>query len=195
MFGCSYFPYLRPYDKHKLEFRTERCVFIGYSPHHKVYQCLHSSGKVYISNHVVFDENSFPYQPGVDFSSIQESCSSQSTSSSHSTTETSSSMMQAFLASSSTSNLPASSSSQVSHSLSLVDLLVVSFSNQSEHSSPTNNTSLNNTLPRSPSLPHNLPLPQPLGHPMITRSKAGIFKPKIYLAALLSTPIEPTSVS
>lgn len=61
VFGCACYPYLRPYNRHKLEFRSSRCIFIGYSPHHKGYQCLHSSGRVYVSNHVIFDEKSFPY--------------------------------------------------------------------------------------------------------------------------------------
>ena len=60
IFGCACFPYLRPYNRHKLEFRIGRCIFIGYSSHHKGYKCLHSSRRVYISNHVVFDEKSFP---------------------------------------------------------------------------------------------------------------------------------------
>ena len=37
------------------------CVFIGYSPSHKGYKCLHASGKIYIARHVVFDEFTFPY--------------------------------------------------------------------------------------------------------------------------------------
>lgn len=65
---------LGPYNNHKLEFITGRCIFISYSSHHKGYQCLHSSGKVYISNHVIFYEQSFPYQAGVDFSFVSNSC-------------------------------------------------------------------------------------------------------------------------
>ena len=44
------------------------CIFIGYSSNHKGSQCLHSSRRVYISNHVVFNEKSFPYVHGIDFS-------------------------------------------------------------------------------------------------------------------------------
>lgn len=36
-------------------------MFLGYSLYHKDYRCLHpSSGRVYISRHVIFDESSFP---------------------------------------------------------------------------------------------------------------------------------------
>ena len=72
IFGCACFPYLRPYNRHKLEFKTGRCIFIGYSSHHKGYKCLHSSRRVYISNHVIFNKKSFPYIPSIDFSSITE---------------------------------------------------------------------------------------------------------------------------
>lgn len=44
------------------------------------------------------------------------------------------------------------------------------------------------------SLSSPLPLPQPSSYPMVIRSKASTFKPKTYLAALLSTPIELISI-
>lgn len=68
-FGCACYPTLKPYNKHKFNFRISRCIFISYNSHQKVYKYLHSSQRVYISNHVIFYENSFPYVSGVDFSS------------------------------------------------------------------------------------------------------------------------------
>ena len=62
VFGCSCFPYLIPYNKHKLAFKTSKCVFLGYSPFHKGYKCLHSSGRIYIAHSVALDELSFTYQ-------------------------------------------------------------------------------------------------------------------------------------
>ncbi|KZV26181.1 hypothetical protein F511_06348 [Dorcoceras hygrometricum] len=56
VFGCLCFPCLRPYNTHKLAFRSTPCTFLGYSEHHKGYKCLHSSGRVYISRHVQFNE-------------------------------------------------------------------------------------------------------------------------------------------
>ena len=62
VFGCACWPHLRPYNTHKLQFRSKQCVFIGYSNLHKGYKCLDpSTGRVYISRDVVFDENVFPF--------------------------------------------------------------------------------------------------------------------------------------
>ena len=62
IFGCACFQYLQPYNKHKLAFRTSKCLFLGYSPFHKGYRCLHSSGRIYVARSVNFDENCFPYK-------------------------------------------------------------------------------------------------------------------------------------
>jgi histone deacetylase 1/2 len=62
VFGCACWPNLRPYNKHKLSFRSQKCVFLGYSPRHKGVKCLDpANGRVYISRDVVFDENQFPF--------------------------------------------------------------------------------------------------------------------------------------
>jgi transposase InsO family protein len=62
IFGCACWPHLRPYNRHKLSFRSKPCVFIGYSSLHKGYKCLDmDSGRVYISRDVVFDEALFPF--------------------------------------------------------------------------------------------------------------------------------------
>jgi hypothetical protein len=62
IFGCSCWPNLRPYNTRKLAFRSTQCVFLGYSSLHKGFKCLEpSSGRVYISRDVVFDENIFPF--------------------------------------------------------------------------------------------------------------------------------------
>lgn len=61
VFGCTCFPLLKPYHSHKLVFRYEECIFLGYSQIHKGYKCLSSSGKVYISKDVRFNEDEFPY--------------------------------------------------------------------------------------------------------------------------------------
>ena len=61
VFGCSCFPFLYPYNTHKLEFRSSECVFFGYSLSHKSYKCLSSSGRIFISKDVIFNEYQFHY--------------------------------------------------------------------------------------------------------------------------------------
>jgi hypothetical protein len=59
-FGCAYFPLPRPYNPHKLSFRSKKCILLGYSTTQKCYRCLDPhSHRVYIFRHVVFDESSF----------------------------------------------------------------------------------------------------------------------------------------
>jgi len=49
-FSCACWPNLRPYNKKKLQPRSLMCLFLGYSPLHKGYKCLHlPSNRVYIS--------------------------------------------------------------------------------------------------------------------------------------------------
>ena len=61
-FGSACCPNLRPYNSRKLEFRSKRCVFLGYSNLHKGFKCLDpTEGRVYLSGDVIFDENVFPF--------------------------------------------------------------------------------------------------------------------------------------
>jgi len=60
-FRCLCFPFLRPYNAHKLDFRSTPCVFLGYSTLHVGYRCLDlSSKRIYLARHVRFHENVFP---------------------------------------------------------------------------------------------------------------------------------------
>jgi hypothetical protein len=62
IFGCTCWPHLRPYNKHKLSFRSKPCVFIGYSLLHKGYTCLDmDTGHVYITWDAIFDEAIFHF--------------------------------------------------------------------------------------------------------------------------------------
>lgn len=63
VFGCACWPNLQPYNSHKLQPCSARCLFLGYSLRHKGYRCLHlESGRLYISRYVVFEETIFPFQ-------------------------------------------------------------------------------------------------------------------------------------
>jgi hypothetical protein len=62
VFGYACWPNLCPYNNHKLQMRSTRCVFLGYSNMHKGFKCLDvSKGRIYISWDVLFDETIFPF--------------------------------------------------------------------------------------------------------------------------------------
>lgn len=62
VFGCACWLNLHPYNSHKLDFRSKQCTFLGY-PLHKGFKCLDpSTGRVYISRDVTFDESVFPFE-------------------------------------------------------------------------------------------------------------------------------------
>ena len=66
LFGCASYPWLRPYKNNKLDASSAACVFVGYSLSQSAYLCLEkSTGRVYVSHHVVFDESTFPFKTTV----------------------------------------------------------------------------------------------------------------------------------
>jgi hypothetical protein len=59
VFGCLCYPLLRHDGKHKLEYRSKPCIFLGYK--FACYKCLDPvTNQAYLSKHVIFDEDSFP---------------------------------------------------------------------------------------------------------------------------------------
>lgn len=52
--GCTRWPNLRPYNKHKLPFRSTPCLFLGYSTTYKGYKCLDLQTHRLYSRDVVF---------------------------------------------------------------------------------------------------------------------------------------------
>lgn len=42
VFCCSCYPYPRPYNNHKLAFKSGKYVFLGYNSLHEGYKCFHS---------------------------------------------------------------------------------------------------------------------------------------------------------
>lgn len=61
VFRCLCFPYLRSYNAHKLYFKSSPCTFLGYAADKKGYKCIDSNGKIFISRHVVFNEQIFSF--------------------------------------------------------------------------------------------------------------------------------------
>lgn len=59
-FGCLCFPWLRPYNKNKLERHSKPYVFLGYSLNYLGYLCLdQETSRVYLSWYVTFNETIF----------------------------------------------------------------------------------------------------------------------------------------
>lgn len=48
IFGFLCYPYLSPYDSHKVQSRSDPRVFLGYSLRYKCYKCLNSSGRIFV---------------------------------------------------------------------------------------------------------------------------------------------------
>lgn len=62
VFGCKCFPSLRPYMQNKLDPKSLAFVFLGYNEKYKGFWCYYPpTGRVLISRHVLFDENSFRF--------------------------------------------------------------------------------------------------------------------------------------
>ena len=61
-FGCLCFPWIKPYNQHKLEPKSKPCIFLGYSLHQSAFLCLEpTSSRIYVSRHVHFVETSYPF--------------------------------------------------------------------------------------------------------------------------------------
>lgn len=215
IFGCACYPWLKPYNSQKFQFKYENCIYLGPNPVHKGHKCLSPSEKLYSSRHVQFDELNFPFaigfgpsknadaQPSPQIAqwlprppwedsihwpnnhtsisppplplptngpSIFNPPSSPLPISSHPPNSSHSSPLPPLhLFSPNASPVSPSSSDIPTHSL---------------NSNPPSPAPLSPSASASPSLsPPSLPsLPvAPIGHPMITRAKAGIFKPKAWV--------------
>lgn len=144
-------------------------MFIGYSLTHKGYRCLDPlTNRVYISIHVYFDEDSFPFHS----TTLLKLSPSIPTSNSSSFSLTFPHLYPTSKHHFSTQPFPASLPQSSSHST-------------------TPESAINPPIDPSPasvSQPEPIPTPLPPSqlvtstHPMQTRSKSGIFKPKAYTA-------------
>ncbi|GJT00676.1 ribonuclease H-like domain-containing protein [Tanacetum coccineum] len=170
VFGCLCYPHVDV--SHKLEPRSTPCIFLGYPANHRGYRCLDlASNKIIISRHVRFDEDVFPFgnvtssnKPTYDFllPPIQTTTNVPTTEpfvqhmdepnnpiTPHPTTPPTSPPQPDTPPSHSSTPIPTSAQTQ-SHAQTV----------DSHTPIPINNSS--QTMPT---------------HPMVTRAKAGIFKP------------------
>ena len=62
VFGSSCFPFIRPFNSHKLQMCFHHCYFLNLSSKYKGFICLDlNTGRIYISRHVIFNESDFPF--------------------------------------------------------------------------------------------------------------------------------------
>lgn len=153
----------RAYE-HILEFRSQPCTFLGYSDKYKGYKCISSSGRLFISRNVKFNETSFPFaQTYIDDSAISPPFS-----------------LSIPLYAPCITSTPLTASSTIHES-------VPNFSSPSSISKSSSHIPRNNL---SVSRPEDTSSPLRMNqHHMITRSKVGTFKPRV-LNAQFTDPQE-----
>lgn len=59
--GRTCFPLPRSCNNYMLDIKSHECLFFGYSPSHKCYMCISSSGIMYLLKDVLFNESRFPF--------------------------------------------------------------------------------------------------------------------------------------
>ena len=212
VFGCACWPNLRPYNRHKLDFRSKSYIFIGYSVNHHGYKCLDlSTGRVYVSRHVVFDETMFPYQAHLSSNmSLNSNSSTHVTLPSHLPIPLSASFTDMQIPSlpfTTNAYVPLVSPSagtndepHVRHATSISSTDIVDADQSISSDQPE--------TPLEPILTPQVMHDTTSNHPMITRSRNNIFKPKAtsddfvryplptaLLTSLHSSGIEPTCYS
>ena len=180
MFGCASYPLLTPYNQHKLQPRSQECLFLGYSLSHQGYKCMAADGRIYISKDVLSDELSFPFlrlfgEPALDSPAAAPASPQQSLTvlSAPSTAATSATPVSHTPASQSGSQVAIHQTPTVPSS---VDVGPASDLPDSHES--LNQESLS-TVATSSVRPENT-------HPMCTRAKAGIVKPRLQPTLLLA---------
>ncbi|KAA3475181.1 Retrovirus-related Pol polyprotein from transposon TNT 1-94 [Gossypium australe] len=181
IFDCLCFPNLRPYNTHKLQFRSTPSTFLGYSSLHKGYRCQASDAQVYISRHVIFHETMFPFR----------------TSNTKSTLLKSQPQSNSKLLILSPRPKPHTQTSNVSMTiipfgpLHITDLPYSPVLTHSTSNNPVSHSSHSSSsahIQPPPTVPKN-------SHTMVIRSKVGIFKPKAYLSTTAcSTPDTPADI-
>lgn len=180
VFGYGCFPNIRPFNTHKLDFRSKPCFFMGYNLSHKGYNYLDATGKIFISWNFIFNETAFPYT-----TLFPSSSSTSSSTSSDQVSPLLSLLIQNPINTPLTSLAsPFTSSSHHYNSSSSNSLLTSVFVPSTSSFKPSLFSSLN-----LPSTSHSHPLPNN-AHSMVTRGKAGVFKPNVYIACK-----EPESVT
>ncbi|KAG8499199.1 hypothetical protein CXB51_005660 [Gossypium anomalum] len=165
-------------------YRSRACTYLGYNLNHKSYNCLDDSGRIFVSSHVVFDEAFYPFakteapttKTGLSMLHQQPSSSGPSVANLLSGADD---VLHARVSSPiGQTNFLATPSpdSQFAGSLEVSQEPSLSSSNLSSACGPMDQLGVTSTSSVAPGGSNT--------HPMQTRSKCGIFKPKLYAANL-----------
>ncbi|KAJ9566476.1 hypothetical protein OSB04_002442 [Centaurea solstitialis] len=190
IFGCRVFPYLRDYATHKLAPRSISCVFIGYNTNYKGYRCLDlSTSRIYTTRHAQFDESSFPFtgvMDKVDLASLVFS-SYYEPSSSPTITHPMPLKSRAISPPPPKPSIPCPicvTTQPANHNLAAHPASPARLTDPPTPPPGPTNPNPQPEPPLQPTIPAGLnestssTAPASSGHPMTTRSKAGIFKPR-----------------
>ena len=165
VFGCACYPLMRPYNQHKFDLHSSSCLFLGYDPHRRGYLCLTTSDKLHVSRNVLFNESLFPYSLSAN----------------------------PFLRHSTSD----SSDIYVSSTAPLTVVSIPHDTTPAPHTSiPTSPRLTESPLPSVPSpvFPTKpSPAPTTNTHPMLTRAKAGISKPKLFHTSISHNISKPSN--
>ena len=213
VFGCLCYPWLRPYASHKLTPRSKPCTFIGYSLEHNAFRCYEpQTKKVFISRHVIFEESVFPFQnnptmqttpinihhwniPPISSHEPPMTPSSPYSQDSHTTITPVQQLLTPSI-----SPLPSSQVSPINEGIPSATLpLALPSPRPSDIVMPTVGPVHDNDSP-SAIPPTQSTTSTPPRHPMTTRSKSGIFKPRqvLDLHAITNSSTEasePTTIT
>ena len=187
-FGCACYPYSTFYNKNKLQPKSKEGIFLGYPQLSKGYICLDpSSNRIYIACFVLFNESLFPFthnsactNPNIPFTYDFSHCFPSSSPSISDPTDVPSSCDSSFPLDLITSLIPSALASSL--------LILVVPSPPDPPPIPDVPLPISSSIPSASSLPitHNT-------HPMVTRSKHCINKPKALQVTHDYTVIEPPS--
>ncbi|XP_052887992.1 uncharacterized protein LOC108468658 [Gossypium arboreum] len=178
VFGCRCYPYLRPFNTHKLEYHSRPCVFLGYSLVHKGYKYMDDTGKLFVSRHVIFDEATFSFvtsaSPAGSVSSVPSPQFQR-----HASQVPVVRFSSIFASSGSIDFQPLPATAVVSHDQ--------DSSNQFSHSPQASGFSSSETsrvVSSNVQVNKSLHVPPINTHPIQTRAKSGIFKPCVFLTEI-----------
>ncbi|KAI0493313.1 hypothetical protein KFK09_027590 [Dendrobium nobile] len=178
IFGTLCYPWLKPHSSNKLSPVSKPCVFIGYPDSQKGYKCLDPiSNQVYTSCHVIFDESIFPFASPYPPNSIHSNAN----------------LYTPPLLLVPTSN-PCTTQHSTPHISSHSNYTPPAPQNTNTNSTEVITSTCSSPHPSSSQPEHTSPIIPTSTHPMVTRLRHGISKPKkVFNLAHSVQHIEPTT--